>query len=290
MSVVYWALLAAAVDPAEIMQAVARNMENGVEARRRFVYEQSVRARILKTNGQTARDERREYSAVPGEQRTEKKLESLRGEYHKSRTEVIRYTEEGFKKEGLDIDGELMEDLVKDLVDNKKSRDGIPHSLFPIRTRDLPFYTFTYLEPVEHKGRPAHRIGFAPKTKANCIGGDDDGDGDDDDDACRGWKGEAVIDGADLMPIRLTSDSTFRMPGAVRILFGTNLQQVGFNVNYTQVAPGVWFPATYGTEFRVDVLFKYKRVITLSLESKNFRQAQAESRIEFGPTPAKIEE
>jgi hypothetical protein len=43
----------------------------------------------------------------------------------------------------------------------------------------------------------------------------------------------------------------------------------------------VWFPDTYGTEFRLDVLFAYKRVISLSLENRDFRRGEATSHVEF---------
>ena len=42
-----------------------------------------------------------------------------------------------------------------------------------------------------------------------------------------------------------------------------------------------WFPATYGTEFKLNVLFFYKRTIALSLESSDFRRATADTTIEF---------
>lgn len=282
MSLCHLALLTLAVDPGEIMEKMAARMEAALDARRQYVYRQSVRARILKTNGQRAREEKREYTATPGPERTEKHLDSLAGEYHKSKKEIIRYDQPGFKKEGLDIDGEVMEDLVKSLVDSRKSRDGIPHSAFPLRTKDLPGYKFTYLAAAEVQGRPVHRIGFEPRKKENCLVlGDDDDEGDDEDDCTTAWKGEAWVDTEDLQPVRLFSDSTFRMPRAVKMFLGTNLQQVGFNVNYVRVAPGVWFPSSYGSEFRVDVLFKYKRVITLSLESKEFQKAGADSTIRY---------
>jgi len=279
MSTCLLGLLAlAAVDPDQIMRQMAANMEATLDARRQYVYHQSVRARLLKTNGERAREEKREYTATPGPERTEKKLESLAGEYWKSKKEVIRYDQPGFKKGGVDIDGELMEDLVTDLVASKKSRDGIPHGVFPLRKQDLPGYRFRYVAAAEWQGRPVHRVAFEPVEKKSCLSiGEED-----EDDECRSaWKGEAWVDAEELQPVRIFSDSTFRMPRAVKVLLGTNLQQVGFNVTYTRVAPGVWFPATYGTEFRFDLLFRYKRVITLALESKEFRRADAESKIRF---------
>lgn len=287
MPAALWLALALAADAppdaTQIMTQMASKMEAAIDERRQFVYHQSVRARLLKTNGQPTRQEKREYTAAPGPERTEKKLESMAGEYHKSKTEIIRYTEPGFEKGGMDIDGELIKDLIDDLVNAKKSRDGIPHGMFPLRTKDLPRYKFTYAGSSEHKDRPAHRIAFEPQqVKKHCLSFGDDDDDDDDDDDCRAtWKGEALVDAEDLQPIRLFSDTTFRMPGAIKMFLGTNLQQVGFSVSYERVAPGVWFPVSYGSEFRVDLLFRYKRVITLALESKDFKRTGAESQITF---------
>ena len=67
----------------------------------------------------------------------------------------------------------------------------------------------------------------------------------------------------------------------VRIFLGTNLSQTGFSVAYERVAENVWFPATYGTEFRFNVLWGYKRTVTLSLESSGFRKTDVNSAIHY---------
>lgn len=268
-------------DAAAIMARVAANMESGVEARRKYLYQQQVTAKLVRTNGQIARQERREYRAVPGKDRTEKHLVRLDGEYQKSRNDTIRYSEPGFKKGGMDIDGELMEDLIEHLVNDKKSRDGIPHSLFPLTTKDLPFYHFTHKGIEEHQGRRTHRIAFEPASKSNCVHiGSDEGGKD-----CRTpWKGEALIDAAESQPLRIATDLDFRMPWGVKVFLGTNLRQTGFSVNYRRVAENVWFPVAYGTEFRLDVLFGYKRVITMALDSRDFRRTEVDSGIRFDET------
>ena len=73
------------------------------------------------------------------------------------------------------------------------------------------------------------------------------------------------------------------MPWGVKVFLGTNLRQTGFSVSYVRVDSGVWFPATYGTEFRLDLLFGYHRVITLAMDSNDFRKTGAESEITFQP-------
>lgn len=270
-----------AQDATQIMARMAENLESGTDARLQYVYRQTVKARLVRTNGQVARSEVREYTALPGRNRTQKKLESLAGEWHKSKKVVVRYTEPGFKSKGMDLDGELMENLIDDLAASQKSRDGIPHAMFPFRADDLPHYQFTYLDQTPVAGRPAHRIAFEPKArKTTCL---NIGDDDDDDPDCRAmWKGEVLVDAEDVQPVRVTTDTTFKMPRGVKMFLGTDIRQVGFSVNYARVAPGVWFPATYGTEFRLDVLFGYKRVITMSLESKEFRKTDVDSKITYG--------
>jgi hypothetical protein len=206
----------------------------------------------------------------------------LAGEYHKSKKEIIRYTEKGFKSGGSDIDGELMESLIDDLVNNKNSRDGIPRSLFPLSTKDLPHYKFTFKNSEQVQGRQALRIAFEPSDKQNCanIGGDEG------DDCHTPWKGEALIDAEELMPVRIFTDLTFKMPWGVKVFLGTNLRQTGFSVSFTRVAPKVWFPATYGTEFRLDVFWAYKRVITLAMDSSEFKRGAADSQIRFEESAA----
>ena len=272
-------------DALAIMQKMAAKSEASLEARRQYVYKQRVSARLVRTNGQVARAEKREYTAAPGAERTEKTLVSLAGEYHKSKKEIIRYDKPGFEKGGMDIDGGLMEDLIDDLANDAKSRDGIPASVFPFRARDLKFFKFTYSGVTEVKGRKAHRIAFEPVAKkSNCLnfGGDED---DKEDRSCssRPWKGEVVVDAEEHQPVRMFTDLTFKMPWVAKVFFGTNIRQTGFSVSYARLAPDVWFPATYGTEFRLDLLFGYKRTITLAMDSSDFQRTETKSEITFAP-------
>jgi hypothetical protein len=64
-------------------------------------------------------------------------------------------------------------------------------------------------------------------------------------------------------------------------MLGTNLRQTGFNITYHRVAENVWFPVSYGSEFRLDVLFGYKRVVTMALTSSGFQRTSAGSTIHF---------
>lgn len=263
-------------DAAAIMTKVAANVEKSTDARRQYVYKQSIISNLVRSNGQIARKEKREYQVFPTETGSEKKLVSLQGQLRRGK-QSTNYTETGFKDKDLDIDGDLIRDLIHDLVNNKKSRDGIPPSLFPLRTKDLPAYRFTGNGEVTYQGRRTFRILFEPVLKTHCIstGGDDDCDR-------PWWKGEAWIDAEELQPVRIQTQQSFQVPWGVKVFLGTNIRQSGFAIAYQRVAENVWFPVSYGTEFRFNVLWGYKRTVTLSLVSSDFQKASAASKIEYG--------
>jgi hypothetical protein len=270
-----------AQDAAAIMARVAANVEQAVEARRQYVYQQTVRASLIRANGQLARREKRQYTVVPSSTGTDKKLVSFEGEYRKGKQSFTYTAPAGYQRdEG--IDAGLLQGLTEGLVDNKNSRDGIPPDLFPLRTRDLPAYAFTGKGEFEYRGRRTYRIGFVP-VHTDCFhihtGKEDEGEKEDCEHGL--WVGEAWIDAAELQPLRIDTHLASKIPWAVRTFLGTNLKQTGFAITYQRVAEGVWFPATYGTEFQIDVLFFYKRTITMNLESSGFQKTDAASKIEY---------
>lgn len=259
----------------DIMTQVVANVEKASEARRQYVYRQKVRSSLVRASGEVARREFRDYAVTPGESRSEKKLTAFKGEYRKGK-EMIGYDKPGFTYKGMDIDGELIKDLTDDLVNDEKTRDGIATSLFPISTKDLGRYSYSLAGTAEYHGRTVRKIAFEPLRRSACfnIGGEDDCE-------TASWRGETWIDAEDLQPARIETHLAFKMPWAVRAFLGTNLRQTGFSISYVRVAENVWFPSTYGTEFRLDVLWGYKRTITMSLESAEFQRTQAVSTIEY---------
>ena len=248
----------------EIMAKVAANMERAAAGRQQFVYSQTVRSRFIRTNGNVARQETRIYSVVPLPGATEKKLVSVAGEIHQGRN-IMKYTDPKTRGKGLDIDGELLDGLTKDLVDDKDSRDGIPKSLFPLGAEALANYDFRLIDTKDYKGRLTHHLTFQPKKGSRDSP----------------WKGDAYIDAAEYQPVNIATGLNFKMPLFVRVVFGSNIRQTGFAVTYQRVAENVWFPVSYGTEFRLDVLFGYKRVITMALTSSGFKRTAADSNIQF---------
>jgi hypothetical protein len=269
---------ALAEDATAIMVRVAANVEKAVDARRQYVYHQTVRASLARTNGQLARREKRQYLVLPSAT-TEKKLVYFQGEYRKGKQSVT-YQEPVKDNQNEGIDAELLQHLTEELVNDRTARDGIPHNLFPLRSVDLPKYVFTLKGELQHQGRRTYRIAFEPAKKAKemClhVGKDEDNDC-----VSSPWMGEAWIDAAELEPVRIDTHLAFKVPWAVRTFLGTNLRQTGFAITYLRVADGVWFPATYGTEFEVDLLFFYKRTIAMNMESGGFQRTDATSTIEY---------
>jgi hypothetical protein len=264
-------------DAGAIMEKMAANMEKAAEARRQYVYRQTIKGSMIRGDGQMSRKESREYSVTPQAVGTDKKLVSLNGEYRKGK-QTLSYNEPGFKYKDNDIDGELLSDLIDDLTGDKDSRDGISESLFPLRTKDLRAYRFAMKGKADYKGRSTYDITFEPlPSKDVCVHVGDAGHDCDD----PPWKGEAWIDVEDLQPVRIDTSLGKKIPWVVRNVFGTNLHQLGFSLSYTRVADGIWFPSTYGTEFRVDLLWFYKRTVALSLLNSGFQRTEANSTITY---------
>jgi hypothetical protein len=64
-------------DAAAIMTKVATNVEKSTDARRQYVYKQSIISNLVRSNGKIARKENREYQVFPTETGSEKKLVTL---------------------------------------------------------------------------------------------------------------------------------------------------------------------------------------------------------------------
>ena len=250
----------------EILARVAANQERAVEARRTIVYEQNTLVRLLRTNGKLAREERRAYLVTPSPAGTEKKLERFEGRYeHKGR--LISYDKPGFTYKDLDLDGELIEDLTDDLINDRKARDGIAADLFPLTRREQRGYRFMLEGCRVLAGQPAYLLRFEPRR---------DGDGE-----TKPWAGEAYVDAEEFQPRLVSTRLAWNVPAAVRILLGISIRQLGFSVTFEKAGEGLWFPASYGTEFGLRVLFGYRRNITMNVVNSGFRRTSVESTVSF---------
>jgi hypothetical protein len=248
----------------EVLRRVAENQEKAVSARQSIVYTQETRTRLMRGGGKLAREEKRRYTVAPTATSTEKKLDFFDGNYRRN-GKLIPYTDPKFRYKDMDIDGDLVEDMTDDMVNDKESRDGIPRNLFPLTAQEQAHYTYRLAGTQQVNGTEAIRLQFEPKK------GDDE----------RAWAGEVLVDPAEFQPIRVVTRLAFNIPWAVKVFLGTNVRQLGFTVTYRKVADGLWFPVSYGTEFHLRVLFGYARTIALSLDNRDFRRASAESSIRF---------
>ena len=69
------------------------------------------------------------------------------------------------------------------------------------------------------------------------------------------------------------------VPFAVRTLLGTNVPGLGFTVTYAPQADGVWFPVSFSTEFKLHVLFFFKREIIIDARNSDFEKTHVTSTV-----------
>jgi hypothetical protein len=160
-------------------------------------------------------------------------------------------------------------DLVENMRDNltrEKTKDGIGAGLFPLTSKTQADYTFQFVGTERMNGREVFHLVFTPKDKKDY-----------------GWKGDAYIDTTAYQPVVVRTKMSRQIPFAVRTLLGTSLPNLGFTVIYAPQPsdkPGaIWFPISFGTEFKLHVLFFLNREITLNVENRNFEKTHVSSKI-----------
>ena len=251
----------------DIMARVAEAQDRAVEQRKSYVYQQRVKVETRRTHGRLIRREIAVYTVTPGENSSTKTLVSIDG-CHWNKGKWVEFHAEPVPL-GDTIDADLIHDFRDDLL-NEKSKDGIGSDLFPLTTAEQKNYRFELLGEQDVHGRKAWRIRFRPADHEELT-----------------WAGEALIDEQDFQPLNVYTQLSRRIPFAVRTLLGTDLPGIGFNVTYNRFPDGAWFPATFGTEFRLHVVFFLNREISVSMENTGFRHADVESRIDYGAPAAK---
>jgi len=248
----------------QIMARVAENQDRSQELRKQFVYKQHIHITSRKPRGRLLREETAEYDAIPTPDATEKQLTSLTGRYWRKG----KY--ETFQGEPVpdedSFDGDFIKDFRNDLI-NEKTKDGLAKDMFPLTSEEQKGYDFKLLGQEVQDGRILYHIGFRPKDKDEIT-----------------WAGEAYIDAEDFEPVRVFTKLSRRVPFMIRTMLGTDLPGLGFNVVYKRQEKGVWFPATFGTEFRFHVLFFLNREVTVALENSDFERTRVEQKIQVvGP-------
>src|ERR1700722_6406025 len=249
----------------DIMARVAANQDRSEALRKQYVYRQRTHILTHKPKGgRLLREETTDYDVTPTPDGTPKQLKLVTGRYwNKGKYEAF----EGEPAPGPDtLDGNHIKDFRDDLS-NDKTKDGLAKDLFPLTSEQQKDYDFKLLGQEEQQGRSVYHIGFRPKDKNDIT-----------------WAGEAYIDAAEFQPVRVFTKLSRRIPFAVRTLLGTDLPGIGFNVVYKRQEDGIWFPATFGTEFRIHALFFINRDISISLENTGFQHTHVESKMKVvGP-------
>lgn len=254
----------------DIMARLAVNQDRAASLRSAFVYDQELRMRFLRGDGRIAREEIRRYRVTPTEKGTVKQLVGCEGRYEKGGT-LIPYAEPGFKHKDVDIDGELIEELAKDLADDARARDGIAANLFPLTSSEQRKYRFVLKGTREYRGRTVYEIAFEPKRESG------------DEEQGTPWAGTILVDADDYQPALVSSRLAKGIPFAVRTLLGTNLKGLGFQLRYERFDTELWFPVSYGAEFEVKALFFYKRRIAFSMSNRGFQRARVDASISYEP-------
>jgi hypothetical protein len=288
----------------DIMANVAANQDRTEAARTHYIYMQHIRAVSRKPGGKVMCEEVTDSRVTPRAKGSHQELLTLDGRYWQ-KGHYVHYTtlqehetaepkgaepkgkEAKTEKEDLDgLDIDLVENLRKNLtndksedkeekaqdsaghgvhvdaVDEGQSKDGLAKGLFPLTTKQQSQYLFKLEGQQRMNGRDVYRVSFRPKDKNDFD-----------------WKGEAYIDVHEFEPVVVYTQMSRKIPLAVRTLLGTNLPGLGFSVTYDREPDGVWFPVSFGTEFRMRVLFFLARDISMSLTNTHFEKTHADVRI-----------
>jgi len=269
------------VEPAEmptaesIMARVATNQDRAEADRVHYVYLQH--AHVVSRKGKTVMCEEITDSRVAplnsGSNQELLKLDGRMLREHKYVTYASPLAKHGGTEVGNDDDSlsitigdyETDRDLVESMrsnLTNDKSKDGIAAHLFPLTTKSQSDYLF-YLAGREHiNGREVFHIDFHPKDKDDF-----------------GWKGDAYIDATAYQPVVVRTTMSRNIPFAVRTLLDTSLPGLGFTVVYAPQPDGVWFPISFGAEFKLHVLFFFSREIIIDAQNSDFEKTHVSSKI-----------
>ena len=248
----------------EIMRKVAANQDRAERLRSEYVYEQKIHIVSRRTNGKLARMETTIYSVTPTPSGVEKKLKTIEGRYRHKNVYI------DFRGEPVpepdSIDGGLVHGMLRDELADDKAKNGLNQDLFPLTTSEQEKYRFTLVGTATAAGRDVYRVSFVPVQKDEFT-----------------WAGEALIDQAEFQPVSVNTKLSRKVPLLVRTMLGTDVPGLGFNVEYRRFDNRVWFPVSFGTEFRLRAVFFLNRDITVSLENTGFKHANVDSTIQYAP-------
>ena len=266
-----------AQDAATIMARVAAIQDHSQSERTRYVYVQH--ARVLSRKGKTVRcEEVTDTRVAPTPHGSSQQLLKLDGRLLVKHAYVTydhlpgkhdeaapKAEEHGSVHAEIDNDEFMDRDLVENMRANlthEKSKDGLNAKLFPLTSKTQADYDFKLVGSEKMNGRDVFHVTFTPKDKEDF-----------------GWKGDAYIDRSAYQPVLVRTTMARKIPFAVRTLLGTSLPNLGFTVTYEPQPGDVWFPVSFGTEFKLHVLFFLNREIIISAQNHNFEQTHVTSTI-----------
>lgn len=257
------------------MGQVAANQDRSEAERAHYLYIQH--ARVTSSKGNTVRcEEITDSRVIPSDSGSQQQLLKLDGRllvkhvyqtYTQLPTPKTATTNTEKKDleisigEDEDTDRSLVEQMRNNLT-NTESKDGIGAGLFPLTTKSQATYQFHLLGKEHINGREVFHIAYEPADKSEYD-----------------WKGDAYIDTSAYQPVVVRTALSRKIPFAVRTLLGTNLPGLGFTVIYAPQKGDVWFPVSFGTEFKIKVLFFFSRNIVISAQNTAFEQTHVTSKI-----------
>ncbi len=279
------------------MARVAANQDRAEAERARFVYVQHAKVQSRK-GGTVMCEEITETRITPLPLGQQQSLVSLSG-HVRDGTRVIHYTafplnakktaehdtDGNTQSEGMDVnvgdqktvldadansapvsvndtDIDLVESMRRSFTSDKKSKDGVEAGLFPLTSAQQKGMIFTLKGREPKNGHDTFHITFRPRDKTDFS-----------------WKGEAWIDAAAFQPVVVRTALSRSLPLGVRALLGTNLPGLGFTVIYAPQQGDVWFPVSFGTEFKIRVLFFFNRQIVVAAENGSFEHTHVTTAI-----------
>jgi hypothetical protein len=257
-----------------IMARVAANQDATESARATYVYIQHARVLSLKGN-KIMCEEITDSRITPSGKSSHQELLKLNGRVLKksgyttyntpskqrSSKITIHPSQDPIQEAPDDLDVDLVEDLRSSFT-NDDTKDGLGSDLFPLTTEEQKGMTFTLVGREQRNGRSVFHITFRPKDKSDAD-----------------WKGDAYIDTEAFQPVLVSTAMAHKIPFAVRTVLGTSLPGLGFTVTYAPQQDGVWFPTTFGTEFKLNVLFFLHRQIVIASENRDFEKTHVSSHI-----------
>ncbi len=277
---------------AEIMRRVAANQERAESERAHYVYVQHARVASLKGKRLLC-EEVTDSRVLPQSSGSDREFLRFEGKFWQ-RNHYVPYgrllsnthvkSDDAVNVEVVETENEntdvgLVESLREGLM-SRDSKDGLAAGLFPLTSKAQSSYDYRLVGRERMNGRETFHIAFAPKATGDY-----------------GWMGDAWIDSEAFQPVLVRTRLSRNMPFLVKTMLGTNIPGLGFAVTYAPQPDGTWFPTSFGTEFKIHVLFFFSRQITMSAVNNGFEKTHVESRIVSGspvasssvaePVPAK---